>query len=237
MRWLFVRHSPKEHEYNVEPMLAARGDVVDTASFALGLRPGEAQAYGAAIIFGGHMYAHQDREHPWILDELRYMEAIMKAGVPLLGLCLGGQLLARLLGSRVYKAPVPEFGYHIITLSEDGKNSPLFRGFAASFPVFLWHSEVFDLPHGCVRLASGEHWHEQAFAYGERTFGAQFHLEFSADHLRSMMERDRDSLPPPSAVWSQPQAVSADDGNHELARMHMRLMLDNLAALGPAALG
>ncbi|HOX91539.1 MAG TPA: type 1 glutamine amidotransferase [Spirochaetales bacterium] len=237
MRFLFIRHSPKEYDYTIEPVLAARGDRVDTASFAQGIIPRAASAYDAVVVFGGQMFAHQDELHPWIRTELGYMESVMKADVPLLGICLGGQLLARLLGARVYKAPVPEFGYHPVTLSPAGRASPLFTGFADSFPVFLWHSEVFDLPKGCTHLAGGEHWSQQAYAYGDRTFGTQFHLEFSGEHLRSMMEQDKDSLPPKSAVWANPQAVAGDDRNHELAGKHMLLLLDNLAALGVAGGG
>ncbi len=231
MRYLLVRHGPPRSPYNFEADLAAAGTAADTVLFSEREIPAAPETYDAVVVFGGYMYATEDDKHPWILDELRYMESAISAGIPLLGVCLGGQLLARLLGARVYKTPVPEFGYWEIERTEAGKASPLFEGLPEPLLGFLWHNDAFDLPSGAVRLARTEHCPNQAFSYGDRTFGLQFHLEFSAEQLRSMVTRDAGSLPAPSAVWQDPAAVAANEAAHASVRSSMLRMLRTVGRL------
>lgn len=231
MRYLLVRHGPPRSPYNFESDLSAGGVRLDTVLFSEGGRPASPSEFDAVIVFGGYMYATEDDRYPWIRDELSYMETVVKAGVPLLGICLGGQLLARLLGARVYKTPVPEFGYWEIERTEAGRRSPLFEGLADPLLGFLWHNDVFDLPSGAVRLARTEHCPNQAFSYGDRTFGLQFHLEFSAEQLRSMVSRDAASLPAPSPVWQDPGAVAANEAAHASVKASMLKMLRTVGGL------
>jgi len=231
MKYLLVRHGPPSTPYNFEADLAAAGNLADTVLFSEGHIPADPGSYDGVVVFGGYMYATEDDTYPWILDELRYMEATMKAGTPLLGICLGGQLLARLLGARVYKTPVPEFGYWNMELNAAGESSPLFAGMARPLLGFLWHNDAFDLPAGAVRLASTPECPNQAFSYGDRTFGLQFHLEFSGPQIRSMVTDDADSLPPPSAAWQDPALVAANEPSHAAVKASMLRALGNLAAL------
>jgi len=231
MKYLLVRHGPPSSPYNFEAGLAAAGSSFDTALFPGGSRPADPGSYDAVVVFGGYMYATEDDKYPWILDELDYMEATMKAGTPLLGICLGGQLLARLLGARVYKTPVPEFGYWNIGLNEEGEASPLFAGMERPLLGFLWHNDAFDLPSGATHLASTPHCPNQAFAYGERTFALQFHLEFSGTQIRSMVTRDAASLPAPSAAWQDPATVAGNEAAHAAVSRSMLRALANVAAL------
>ncbi|OHD19754.1 MAG: hypothetical protein A2Y38_12045 [Spirochaetes bacterium GWB1_59_5] len=199
--------------------------------FSEGRAPEDPGAYDGVVVFGGYMYATEDDKYPWILDELRYMEAAMKAGIPLLGICLGGQMLARLLGARVYKTPVPEFGYWNMELSPAGEKSPLFAGMARPLLGFLWHNDAFDLPSGATRLASTPECPNQAFSYGERTFGLQFHLEFSGQQIHSMVTDDTDSLPPASAAWQEPSVVAANEAAHAAVKASMLKALANIVSL------
>ena len=231
MKYLLVRHGPPRSPYNFETGLAASGSTTETVLFSEGERPSFPEGFDAVVVFGGYMYATEDDRHPWIPDELRYMESVMKAGVPLLGICLGGQLLARLLGARVYRTPVPEFGYWEIERTEAGRASPLFADLPEPLLGFLWHNDAFDLPEGASRLARTEHCPNQAFSYGDRTFGLQFHLEFSADQLRSMVTKDSASLPPPSAVWQDPSAVAANEAAHASVRSSMLRILETMGRL------
>ncbi len=231
MRYLLVRHGPPVSPYNFEADLAASGARLDTVLFSAGGRPAAPDAYDAVVVFGGYMYATEDDKYPWIRDELGYMESAIKAGVPLLGICLGGQLLARLLGARVYKTPVPEFGYWPIERTEAGRSSVLFEGLPEPLLGFLWHNDAFDLPSGAVRLARTEHCPNQAFSYGDRTFGLQFHLEFSGDQLRSMVTRDAASLPAPSPVRQDPAAVAANEAAHAEVKSSMLRMLRTVGGL------
>ena len=140
-------------------------------------------------------------------------------------------MLARLLGARVYKTPVPEFGYWNMELNAAGESSPLFAGMERPLLGFLWHNDAFDLPAGAVRLASTPECPNQAFSYGDRTFGLQFHLEFSGPQIRSMVTDDVDSLPPPSVAWQDPALVAVNEPAHAAVKTSMLRALGNLAAL------
>ena len=231
MRYLLVRHGPPRSPYNFEADLAAAGSTADTVLFSEGGVPRPPEAYDAVVVFGGYMYATEDERYPWLRDELGYMERAMKAGTPLLGICLGGQLLARLLGARVYKTPVPEFGYWDIRRTEAGRSAPLFAGLPDPLLGFLWHNDAFELPSGAVRLAESPYCPNQAFSYGDRAFGIQFHLEFSAAQIKSMVTADADALPVRSAVWQEPAAVAANEAAHDAVHASMLRMLGTVAGL------
>lgn len=229
MKYLLIRHGPPCSPFNFEFELERAGAETETVLFPDGNRPGSPKLYDAVVVFGGYMYATEDEKYPWIRNELAFMESVMKAGTPLLGICLGGQLLARLLGARVFRTPVPEFGYWKIDLTAEGRASPLFAGFSDPLLGFLWHNDAFDLPSGALRLAGTPNCPNQAFSYGDRTFALQFHLEFSAEQIRSMVTADADSLPARSAVWQEPAAVAADETSHSSVKNSMLRMLGNVA--------
>ena len=131
----------------------------------------------AASVFGGPRSANDDRELPGIRAELEWLERAVDGRTPLLGICLGAQLIARALGARVGPHPegLVEMGYYDVHPTEAG------RGFLDGTTTFYqWHSESFELPRGAVQLARGETFEQQAFRYGESVFGIEFHPEMTA---------------------------------------------------------
>ncbi len=103
----------------------------------------------------------------------------MRAGTPYWGACLGVQLLAASLGARVYAGQAPEVGVLPVTLTAEGRADPVFRSLPESFPTLQWHGDTFDLPDGATLLASSPAYPNQAFRYGQRAYGVQFHVEVS----------------------------------------------------------
>ncbi|MBP7263210.1 MAG: type 1 glutamine amidotransferase [Spirochaetia bacterium] len=231
MRVLFLRHAERVYPYNLEAPLAADGLCADTVAFPLGQRPAQPSAYAAVFVFGGYQSVN-DGGLSWLRDERTYLEAVLKARVPVLGLCLGGQLLAQVLGASVRRADPEEFGWWDMELTPAGAASPLFRGVAPSFPAFLWHNESFDLPAGAELLARGAHWGNQAFAYGGRAFGAQFHVEFTLEHVRAMLRDDADQLPARGPAWQDPALVAANQPAADSAAATMLGMARNVIRLG-----
>ena len=136
--------------------------------------------FAAMIVMGGPMGALDDEEHPWLKAEREYIARAVDAGMPYWGVCLGAQLLAASLGSRIYKGSNPEVGTYPVGLSQEATNDPVFGGLPEDFSVFQWHSDTFDLPNGAVRLAESDLYENQAFAYGS-AYGVQFHVEVGAD--------------------------------------------------------
>ncbi|MEW6775454.1 MAG: type 1 glutamine amidotransferase [Bdellovibrionota bacterium] len=131
------------------------------------------------IVMGGPMNADETRRYPFLGAERKLLEAALKEDVPVLGVCLGSQMLARALGARVYRAKRPEIGLFRVDWTDAARGSdPLFRHYPAWTEVFQWHGDTFDLPQGAVHLARSEVCENQAFRYG-KAWGLQFHLEIT----------------------------------------------------------
>lgn len=129
------------------------------------------------IVLGGPIGAYEEKDYPFLVDELRLLEQRLKAGKPTLGICLGAQLMARALGAKVYPGGKKEIGWSNIQLSEAGKKSSLVNLDVENTPVLHWHGDTFDLPEGAIRLASNSLYENQAFSYGKAIMGLQFHPE------------------------------------------------------------
>lgn len=128
------------------------------------------------VILGGPIGVHETDDYPFLTSEVALIEYRLSRNLPTLGICLGSQLMAKALGSRVYKGPVKEIGWGTVKLTEHGVSSCL-GGLQDDAVVLHWHGDSFDLPSGATRLASNENYENQAFAYGDSALALQFHLE------------------------------------------------------------
>jgi GMP synthase (glutamine-hydrolysing) len=129
------------------------------------------------IVLGGPIGVYETDAYPFLVGEIALLEYRLSRNLPTLGLCLGSQLMAKALGSRVFKGDVKEIGWGAIELTEQGKSSCLSALHDADAVVLHWHGDSFDLPAGASRLASNPNYENQAFAYGDNALALQFHLE------------------------------------------------------------
>lgn len=127
------------------------------------------------VVLGGPIGACDDEAYPFLVHELRLIEARLCSGRPIIGICLGAQLMARALGAKVYPNSVKEIGWSPLALSDAGRASPLAA--LESVPVLHWHGDTFDLPEGATLLASTQQTRHQAFGWGKAALGLQFHVE------------------------------------------------------------
>jgi len=137
------------------------------------------------IVLGGAMGANDDARHPFLSQLKRLIRKVVAAGIPYLGICLGGQLLAAALGSSVISNRWEELGTHTVQLTAAGRNDPLFAGIAEQFTTFQWHHDSFDLPDRAVLLAESAACPHQAFRVGNNAWGLQFHPEVTEEIIRS----------------------------------------------------
>jgi GMP synthase (glutamine-hydrolysing) len=129
------------------------------------------------VVLGGPIGVYQTDDYPFLTAEIALIEYRLSRNLPTLGICLGSQLMAKALGSRVYKGPVKEIGWGKVELTKEGISSCLGDLQDKDAVVLHWHGDSFDLPAGAVRLASNENYENQAFAYGDNALALQFHLE------------------------------------------------------------
>jgi len=176
MRILAFRHVPFEHLGLIADALQAHG--IDWEYVDLYESPSQiplAVEANGLIFMGGPMSANDDL--PYIRQELRFIAQAVCYRKPVLGICLGAQLIAKALGARVYRNPVKEIGWAPVTWSEAAARDCLFSGLNGPETVFHWHGETFDLPPHAELLASSADCRNQAFRVGSNVYGLQFHLE------------------------------------------------------------
>jgi GMP synthase (glutamine-hydrolysing) len=189
MRVLVFRHVPFEGLGLIGPVLEQRGISVEYADLYLpGARPRATEGFDGVIFMGGPMSVNDDL--PYLQWELQAITGAIERGRPLLGICLGSQLLAKALGARVYRNREKEIGWFDLEFAESAQSDPLFRGLPARETVFHWHGESFDLPPGATLLASSARCRNQAFRVGDRTYGLQFHLEVTPAMIADWCEQD-----------------------------------------------
>lgn len=135
--------------------------------------------HDAIIVGGTPIPAYEADHHEFLVAEERFLRDALDMGKPLLGICFGAQLLAKLLGAPVRRNPVPEIGTHTVRLTAAGRSDPLFQGFPKAFPTFQWHNDTFDIPPWGLQLAESRDCPNQGFRMGSAV-GLQFHLEVTA---------------------------------------------------------
>ena len=177
-RLLVFQHVPYEILGNLDPLLRESRFRIRYVNFGRepDARP-DVSRYNGLIVLGGPMNCDQVDRYPHLATEIDAIQQAIRAGIPILGICLGAQLIARALGARVRKNPVREIGWYDLQPTGDGRKDPLCGQFDESQQIFQWHGDTFDIPHGAVHLASSPDCVNQAFRFKHNVYGFQFHLE------------------------------------------------------------
>ncbi|MGH9559373.1 MAG: type 1 glutamine amidotransferase [Bryobacteraceae bacterium] len=182
MSVLVIRHASFEHLGHFASTLDANGTTFCYRDILADPQQQVApEDYSALIVMGGPMSANDAL--PGIARELDLIERAIRAGMPVLGVCLGAQLIAKAVGARVYRNPRKEIGWAPVYFTEAGRADPLFRGFESPTTFLHWHSETFDLPAGAEWLAYSDLCRHQAYRYGKNVYGLQFHPEVTPEMI------------------------------------------------------
>jgi GMP synthase-like glutamine amidotransferase len=190
-----------------EPVLAAGHELVEWLPHEA--PPPRLDAFGAAIVFGGEVQVDQEEAHPWLRPEKRLLRELLERGTPLLGVCLGSQLLAEVAGAAVRRAKRPEIGWHEVELTPAGRSDPLLGVLPERFESFQYHHYEWLLPSGAATLARSA-LSLQAFRLGaRRAWGVQFHPEVTQADLGSWLD-DWHRDPGAVATGLDPEAIRAE---------------------------
>lgn len=148
--------------------------------------PDDARSFDAIVTMGGPMNVHDEDEYPFLREETEFLRQAIDANIPILGICLGAQMIARACHAPVNKAPEKELGWKNVALTDSGRRDILFQGVTDKMRVFQWHEDTFEIPYGGSLLATSKECPNQAFRYGN-AYGLQFHIEVTRDMLIEWM--------------------------------------------------
>jgi GMP synthase (glutamine-hydrolysing) len=149
--------------------------------------PPDMKGAGGLIVMGGPEAVYQLDRYPYLRAEMALIENALKAGKPMLGVCLGSQLLAATLGANVRRGAQKEIGWYPVRLGPEAERDPLLRGVPREFVACHWHGDIFALPAGAVGLASSDLTELQAFRYGDRAWGLLFHAEMTRQIVAALV--------------------------------------------------
>jgi GMP synthase-like glutamine amidotransferase len=192
LRAHYLQHVPYEGLGSIEPWLREAGYAIDNTRLYESTILPALDGLDLLIVMGGPMSVNDEADYPWLVDEKRFILRAIEAGLPVLGICLGAQLIASALGQRIYPNREKEIGWFPIeglaVTDETGFSLP------PNLEVFHWHGETFDLPPDAIHLARSEGCENQAFLLPDRVVGLQCHLETTPDSARQILEHSRNEL-------------------------------------------
>jgi GMP synthase (glutamine-hydrolysing) len=211
-----IRHVAFEHLGTLAPLLSGRGFRIRYLDAGVAdLKTFDPLSPALLVILGAPIGACDEAQYPWLGDELRIIEQRLRAQQPILGICLGAQLMARALGSRVYGGEAKEIGWAPIQLTPEGERSCLTGLKSCDYQVLHWHGDTFDLPQDATRLAATAITPNQAFAVGDKALGLQFHLEADPAEIERWLIGHAHEIDATAGL--SPKTIRADTARHGAA--------------------
>ena len=197
MRIHYLQHQPEVTVGYIETWAHQNGCAISATKFYEKIDYPSIDDFDLLIILGGEMNADEDDIYNWMKEEKEYIRNAIETGKSVLGICLGAQLLARVLNAKVEKNVTKELGWHPITFTADVQSSVLFKNIASQWPtqtVFHWHGDIFNLPQGAIRIASSACSPNQGFVYRNNVVGIQFHPEMTPESIKILLDYSQDDL-------------------------------------------
>ena len=152
------------------------------------------EQYSGLIILGGPMNVYEEDQYPYLKEEDILIKKAVRNDMPVLGICLGGQLIAKAAGARVHKGTKKEIGWYDLKLTKDSRQDKVFNSLPGTIKVFQWHGDTFDIPDGAVHLAGSELFSNQAYRVGSSIYGLQFHLEVTQEMINRWISEYEEEL-------------------------------------------
>jgi len=193
--------------------------VSDTVTFP------EVASFDLLVILGGPMNVDDSDAYPWLEAEKHFIHQAIAAKKPVLGICLGSQLIAQVLGGRVMRNPVAEIGWFPIAPTDFLPVHPLFQDLDFKIPVFHWHGDTFELPDSAQNLFRSRGCQNQLFVFGDRVIGIQFHPEATRESVKRMVENGADELRESLFIQSEAEILK---NHYDQPNAVLAVLLDRL---------
>ena len=186
-RVLVLQHADPEHPGLILEALRNVGAQVKTIRTDLAQpAPPSLDAYAGLIIMGGPQSVYEEEKFPYLRPEKQLARQAIDNNIPLLGVCLGSQVIADVLGSEVHPGPAPEIGWKPVRRSEQAANNPILSALPETFTPLHWHGDIYDLPKSATPIASSEMTATQGFTYNQNVYALLFHLEMTEQQITQM---------------------------------------------------
>lgn len=224
MRIHYFQHVPFEGLGSIATWTIHRGYALSATKFYQNDPLPSLQNFDWLVVMGGPMNIYEEDKYPWLTEEKKLIEQAITNNKTVLGICLGAQLIADVLGARVYQGEHKEIGWFPI---EATTSSNIWQGIPSKMTVFHWHGDTFDTPPGTTRLAFSEGCPNQAFSYRDRVLGLQFHLESTPESVEQIIANCRDDLVPGKYIQTPDEMLSKPDRFRQINEI-MGQILTNL---------
>ncbi|MBX6423662.1 type 1 glutamine amidotransferase [Thermosulfurimonas sp. F29] len=229
MKGLYLQHVPFETPRAILDWADERGHELRGIHLFAG-DPLPREFPELVVVMGGPMSVHDEDRYPWLPEEKGYLREALAAGSRILGICLGAQLLAEILGAEVVKNRHKEIGWFPVHLTDEALKHSLFEGLPREFPAFHWHGETFGLPEGAMHVAYSEACRNQAFLYRDQALALQFHLEMTPEGAEDLLRHSAEDLVPGPYVQS-PEEIRGRDSLYRTTREILFTLLDRFVDL------
>lgn len=225
----YLQHAAGEGPGEIANWAASRGHKLTGTHWYRGDAAPDTAGIDLLVILGGGMNINEHRVHPWLVPEKRLIAGVIGQEKPVLGVCLGAQLIADVMGGKVYQNAQYEIGWFPIRMLEAARENPLFAQFPGEITALSWHEDTFDLPPGATLVASSEACRNQGFVCNENVVGLQFHIEVRPEDVRTFVQGETGPLPEGKYVQSFEEILAGDP---HIQKVHPVLweLLDGMTA-------
>ena len=214
-----LMHVPFEGPAVIADWISEKGHALHITRVYNGDALPEISRVDLLIIMGGPMDVYDFHVHPWMEDEIEWARAYIESGKPVLGICLGAQIIATALGEEVYPGPNKEIGWHILRFLPSLGDFEICKDLPGTRKVFHWHGDTFNIPEGATRIAESQTFPNQGFIYGKQVVALQFHLEATPESVKELVHNCRDQLVEGPYIQSDREILSHQDyfePNHQV---------------------
>ncbi|NPA52999.1 MAG: type 1 glutamine amidotransferase [Aquificae bacterium] len=208
MKIHYIQHVPFETPANILNWAEEKGyPITGTHLYKKDLLP-KPESFDFLVIMGGPMGVYDEKEYPWLTQEKKFIENTIKKGKKVLGICLGAQLIADVLGAKVYKNEYKEIGWFPVSQTPNAKDSVHFSKLPKEYIAFHWHGDTFEIPTGAVHTAKSSGCENQAFEYNNgKVIALQFHLETDINSAKALIENSKEELKQKGKYIQTPQEM------------------------------